>query len=191
MKRVHEPNDYAFYNLADEKGNLVFKRIREAIPMKRTLSAVLACCLASATPLTGAVEGKRAMYIGGTVASIPEKQQGTLDTSGASEFVFTWDKGKWNVPFANINKLVYREKVGRHVGATIATTAAVGVSGLFVLLAKKKKHYLSLEWKDEPGQVQVAAFELSKDAFENVIANLEEKTGLHLQVEVQEAPKKK
>ena len=58
-------------------------------------------------------------------------------------------------------------------------------------MAKKKKHYLSLEWKDESGQPQVTVFELSKDAFESVIADLEEKTGLQLQVEVPEAPKKK
>ncbi len=162
-----------------------------SIPMKKALCVVIACCLASATPLTAAVEGKQAMYVGGTVASIPEKQQGTLDTSGTSAFLFTWDKGKWTVPFANISKMAYREKVGRHVGATVATTAAVGVGGLFVLMAKKKRHYLSLELKDEPGQAQVAVFELSKDAFENVIADLEEKTGLQLQVEVQEAVKKK
>ena len=159
--------------------------------MKRALCVIVACCLVSATPLTATAEGKRAMHVGGTVGSIPEKQQGTLDTSGASAFVFTWDKGKWNVPFANINKRVYRKKVERHVEATVATTAAVGVGGLFLLMAKKKKHYLSLEWKDESGQPQVTVFELSKDAFENVIADLEEKTGLHLQVEVQEAPKKK
>jgi hypothetical protein len=159
--------------------------------MKRTLCVVVACCLTSATPMTGAVEGKRAMYVGGTVASIPEKQQGSLETSGSSGFVFTWEKGKWIVPFANISKMVYREKVGRHVGAAVATTVAVGVSGLLILMAKKKKHYLSLEWKDESGQAQVAVFELSKDAFENVIADLEEKTGLQLQVEVQEAPQKK
>jgi len=159
--------------------------------MKRTLCMVLACWLATAVPLTAAVEGKRAMYVGGTVASIREKQQGTLDTSAASEFVFTWDKGKWNVPFASINKMVYREQVGRHVAATVATTVAVGVSGLLLLMAKKKKHYLSLEWKGESGEARVAVFELSKDAFENVIADLEEKTGLQLQVEMQEAPKKK
>ena len=87
--------------------------------------------------------------------------------------------------------MVYREKVGRHVSATVATTVAVGVSGLLLLTAKKKKHYLSLEWKDESGEARVALFELSKGVFENVIADLEEKTGLQLQVEVQEVPKKK
>jgi hypothetical protein len=159
--------------------------------MKRAMCVVVACCLVSAAPLAAAVEGKQAMYVGGTVAAIPEKQQGTLETSGTAAFVFTWGKGKWNVPFANISKMVYREKVGRHVGAAVATTVAVGVTGLFVLMAKKKKHYLSLEWKDESGQPQVTVFELSKDAFESVIADLEEKTGLRLQVEVQGAPKKK
>ncbi len=159
--------------------------------MKRALCVVFTCWWTFAASLSAAVEGKRAMYVGGTVATIPEKQQGNLDTSGSSAFVFTWGKGKWNVPFANISKMVYREKVGRHVGAAVATTVAVGVGGLFVLMAKKKKHYLSLEWKDESGQAQVAVFELSKDAFENVIADLEEKTGLQLQVEVQEAPKKR
>lgn len=159
--------------------------------MKRALCLVFTFWWVFAVPLSAAVEGKRAMYVGGTVASLHEKQQGTLDSSGTSEFVFTWDKGKWNLPFASIGKMVYREKVGRQVGAAVATTVAVGVGGLLVLMAKKKKHYLSLEWKDEADQPQVAVFELSKDAFENVIADLEEKTGLQLQVEVPEVPKKK
>jgi len=72
----------------------------------------------------------------------------------------------------------------------VATTAAVGVGGLFVLLAKKKKHFLSLELNNGPGQVQIVVFELSKDSFEEVIADLEEKTGLRLEVEVEESRKK-
>lgn len=160
--------------------------------MKRALCMVLGWWFAFAAPLNAAVEGKKAMYVGGNVTAIQEKQQGTLDTSGASTLVFRWEKGKWDVPYSSVNKIVYRDKVGRHVAATVATTVAIGVGGLFVLLAKKKKHYLSLELKSEAGEAPVVVvFELSKDVFEEVIADLEEKTGLQLQVELQESAKKK
>ena len=159
--------------------------------MKRLLCVVLAYLLGSAAPLAAAVGDKRATYLGGTVTAIQEKQQGILVTSDAATLVFRWDKGKWDVPFTSITKIVYRKKVGRHVAATVATTAAVGVGGLFVLLAKKKKHFLSLELNNGSGQVQIVVFELSKDSFEEVITDLEEKTGLRLEVEVEESGKKR
>ncbi len=158
--------------------------------MKRVLCVVLACLLGSAVPLAAAAGDKRATYLGGTVTAIQEKQQGTLDTSDASMLVFRWDKGKWDVPFTSVTKIVYRKKVGRHVAATVATTAAIGVGGLFVLLAQKKKHFLSLELNNGSGQVQIVVFELSKDSFDEAIADLEEKTGLRLEVEVEEPRKK-
>ena len=160
--------------------------------MRRASCIVLGCWLTFAGQLNAAVEGKKAMYVGGNVTAIQEKQQGTLDTSGASTLVFRWEKGKWDVPYTSVNKIVYHDKVGRHVAATVATTAAIGVGGLFVLLAKKKKHYLSFELKSQAGEAPVVlVFELSKDVFEEVIADLEEKTGLQLQVELQESAKKK
>ena len=160
--------------------------------MKRTFCMVLGCWLMFAAPLSAAVEGKNATYVSGTVTAIQEKQQGTLDTTSAATLVFRWEKDKWDVPYASVNKIVYRNKVGRHVAATVATTAAIGVGGLFVLLAKKKKHYLSLELKSEAaGAPVVVVFELSKDVFEEAIADLEEKTGLQLQVELEEPVKKK
>jgi hypothetical protein len=158
--------------------------------MKRVLCVVLAYLLGSGVPLAAAARDDRATYLGGTVTAIQEKQQGILDTSDASTLVFRWEKDKWEVPFTSITKIVYRKKVGRHVAATVATTAAVGVGGLFVLLAKKKKHFLSLELNNGPGQVQIVVFELSKDSFEGVIADLEEKTGLRLEVEVEESARR-
>ncbi len=158
--------------------------------MRRVLCVVLAYLLGSGVPLAAARDD-RATYLGGTVTAIQEEQQGILDMSDASTLVFRWEKSKWEVPFTRITKLVYRKKVGRHVAATVATTAAVGVGGLFVLLAKKKKHFLSLELTNGPDQVQIVVFELSKDSFEEVIADLEEKTGLQLEVEVEESGKKK
>src|SRR3989442_13891953 len=107
--------------------------------MKRALCLLLGCWLVSAVPLTAAVEGKKAMYLGGTVTAIQEKQQGILDTSGASTLVFRWEKGKWDVPFTSITKMVYRKKVGRHLGATVASLAAVVEGGRLLLLAESNK----------------------------------------------------
>ena len=149
---------------------------------KTLLSALFVCLLA--LPLDAAVRGDKAMYVGGSISSIAENQQGKLDTSGESALTFTWGKGKWEVPYKNITKMEYGQKAGRRVGA------AISVSPL-LLFSKKRKHYLTLQLKDEEGKSQAALFELSKGTYQQVLAALEAKTGVKIDYETEEVKKEK
>jgi hypothetical protein len=152
--------------------------------MKSIYALVLLVIFLLAVPLPGAVRGNKAMYAGGSIAAIPESQQGKLDVSGESLLVFAWGSGKWEVPFKNVTKMEYGQKAGRRVGAAIAVTP-------LLLFSKKRKHYLTMQIKDEAGKGQAAVFELSKGTYQQTMATLEAKTGLKVERESEEARKEK
>lgn len=156
--------------------------------MKHLLCLLLVPSLLSPAAAAQAVRGDKAMYVGGTVAAIPEKQQGKMDTAGDSHLVFTWKKDKqdqkWAVPYRNFTKMEYGQKAGRRVGA------AVVVSPLF-LFSKKRKHYLTMHFADETGRSQATVFELAKGTYQQTIAALEAKTGLKTEYETEEVKKEK
>lgn len=152
--------------------------------MKSTYALALLVIFLFTVPLLGAVRGNKAMYVGGSIAAIPEKQQGKLDVSGESSLVFAWGSGKWEVPFKNVTKMEYGQKAGRRVGAAIAVTP-------LLLFSKKRKHYLTMQIKDEAGKGQAAVFELSKGTYQQTMATLEAKTGLKVERESEEAKKEK
>ncbi len=130
--------------------------------------------------LPAAVEGNEALYLGGTVPGIAEGKKGRLDTSDSSALAFLLPKYKWELPFKSITRIEYGEKVGRRVGAAIALTT-VTWAGPLLLASKKKRHFLTLEFKDAEGSAGAAVFELSKVNYAEVIADLETKTGLKLE----------
>src|SRR5262249_7222202 len=125
--------------------------------MKRLISGLLALVLLLEVITIAAVRGDKAMYVGGTVAKIEQKTHGRLDLSDEKVLVFTPEKGnRWELPYNQVTILEYGQKVGRRVGASIATALLVSPVGLFMLFSKKRKHYLSIGWKDESGKEQGA-----------------------------------
>lgn len=154
--------------------------------------ACLACiaCLLSAAALPGPVRGDMALYIGGGIAAIPEKQRGKLNVSDVSVLVFRWDKGEWQIPFKRITRLEYGERAARRVAAGIALST-VGTTGPALLVSKKEKHFLTIQVVDEAGKNQRAAFELSKGTYDEIIATLETKTGLKAEYTPEETQKGK
>lgn len=137
------------------------------------LAAVFVCLLA---PLASAVDGEAAQYIGGTLPGLSEGQTGRLDTSSRDLFRFLGEKGKWESPYKNITRLEYGRKPGRQIAAAIIISP-------FWLAAPKRKHFLTITVKDENGNSQVGVFELSKDRYVTTIADLEERSGVKVEVE--------
>jgi hypothetical protein len=56
-----------------------------------------------------------------------------------------------------------------------------------LLLAKKRKHYLTLGYTDDKGQPQALVFQLDKNAVRGVLVGLEAKTGRRVEYQDEEA----
>ena len=117
-----------------------------------------------------ALGSKDAAYFGGTLSMFGESKdpvEGRLDTSDEDVLVFgSFEKqfaGKSvTIPYKNILDLEYGQKAGRRVGAAAATTILLGPIGLLSLFSKKRKHFLTIGFKDDNGKDQVAVLELGK-----------------------------
>ena len=148
---------------------------------RRMLIGLSLCSASGALPcLLAAVRGDEAMYVGGTVADIPDNTKGSFDLSRESEAVFTSKKGSFSVPYSSITSLEYGQKAGRRVGVALA------VNPLF-LFSKKRRHFLTIGFKDSAGKPQGAVLELAKGTVRPVVTALEAKTGKQVEYESEAA----
>jgi hypothetical protein len=134
-----------------------------------------ACALA-------AVRGDEAMYVGGTITSVPEKTEGRLDLSGESALNFTSKKGTISIPYGKIESIEYGQKAGRRVGVALAISP-------LALFSKKRKHYVTIGFTDENGKKQGAVFEFAKATIRKALATLETHSGKKVEYESEEAKK--
>src|SRR5581483_2937267 len=137
--------------------------------VRTTVAAVLVCVL-FAQSVAFAVDSKGATYFGGTAGFKDAKDpvEGALNTSDETSLIFTasdkpFQGQKLAIPYASVLDLEYGQKAGRRVGAAVATTVLLGPIGLLTLFSKKRKHFLTVGFKDGDGKDQVAVFELGKD----------------------------
>jgi hypothetical protein len=149
--------------------------------MKRVVAWTLIGTLAFGAPL-GAVGGKNALYVGGTMAGVAERTEGTLLTQGEEEAVFTAKNTKVAIPYKSITSLEYGQKAGRRV------TVAVLVSPL-ALFSKKRNHFLSITYNDAAGKEQAAVFELGKDIVRTTLKIFEVRSGKQIEYQDEEARK--
>ena len=121
-------------------------------------------------PAVGGGPGSRAEYVGGTVAGIQDGMEGRLVTIDDLVLQFQARKQNWKVPYAKINLVEYGQKVDRRY------VTAVLVSPLF-LLAKSRKHFLTVGYTDENGGQQAMVFRVEKGDIRTVLVGLEARTG--------------
>lgn len=149
--------------------------------MKKLTALLLLASLCSQPALLAAVRGKDAMYVGGTMASIPEKTKGKFSLEEAA-FSFSDKKGMHRIliAFDKIESLEYGQKAGRRVGVALA------VNPLF-LFSKKRRHYVTIGFIDGEGKKQGAVFELAKGIVHETLTTLEHKSGKQVEYESEEA----
>lgn len=123
---------------------------------------------------------KEAQYVGGTVSSIKEGTEGYTSTKAETVYTFTYKGGQLTIPYDQVDNLEYGQKAGRRVGLAIAVTP-------FALFSKKRKHFLTVSWKDENDKQQAAVFELGKDIVRTELATLEARTGRKIEYQDDEA----
>ena len=150
--------------------------------MRKRLAAT-AVLLALSAAAIQAVDGDKAMYVGGTVAGLAEKSEGKLDTKSEQNAVFeAGKKGSVAIPYSAITELEYGQKAGRRVAV------AVLVSPL-ALFSKKRNHYLTISYKDAADKEQAAVFELGKDIVRTTMKVLEVRSGKEISFQDEEACK--
>lgn len=122
------------------------------------------------------------MYVGGTFASIPEKTEGKADSSKPDVMTFSAKKHTISVPFAGITSIEYGQKAGRRIGVAVAISP-------IALLSKKRKHYVSISFKDASGANQGAVFEVAKGLVGSFVRTLEQRSGKTVEFESADAKK--
>jgi hypothetical protein len=141
--------------------------------------------LLAAIPFTGvasaAVRGGEVMYVGGTM-KIPEATEGSLDTSDAKALRFSSSKGVFEVPYDGVTSLEYGQKAGRRLGVALTIT-------VWALFSKKRKHFLTIGFKDGGNQPQGIVLELPKGRPKSIITTIEARSGVKCEYESEEARK--
>jgi len=132
--------------------------------------------------LLAADSGARAQYTGGTVAGLSTKSQGSITTTDEEGLVFRTKQASVRIPYDKINTIEYGQRVSRRYAE------AVIISPL-LLLAKKRKHFLTVGYTDEQGRQQALVFQVHKSAVRSVLVSLEAKTGRKVEFQDEEARK--
>jgi hypothetical protein len=164
--------------------------------MKRTIATLLIVSVLSPS-LAFAVDGDKAAYFGGTIAvyaGSKDPVEGILDLANPDALVLKPGSRPYagmllTIPYKSIEDLEYGQKAGRRVGTAVATTVLLGPIGLLSLFSKKRKHYVTIAFKDDAGADQVAILELGKDIVRQTLPVLKAKSGKDIVYQDDEARK--
>lgn len=124
----------------------------------------------------------RVEYVGGTATNLLSGKAGAVDIRDQQYFAFYSNKTQMRVLYRNINLIEYGQKVDRRL------MMAVVISPMF-LLAKSRKHFLTVGYSDDEGKQQALVFRVSKSAIRATLVGLEARTGLKIQYQDEEARK--
>ena len=178
-------------------------KVRRAHMSGRGFFSLSLALLLSAEPALAAVRGNKAMYVDGTVASVPQQTKGVLNLSGDKNAVFVSEKDQkplLQIPYEKITRVEYGQNVQRRIrsgGAVAGSTAAAVAGGIFaapvvvpLLLTKRRKHYVSIFFEDAEGKQQVCVFEVGKSTIRPTLKILEARSRKQVEYETEEARKK-
>lgn len=151
-----------------------------ASPLQRLIGAALVLSLSGAyLPAASSVD---VSYVGGTMGDLPGGTDGRLDTSDPKVIKWSSNKGHFEIPYQGITSVEYGQKAGRRVGVALVVSP-------LVLLSKKRKHFLTLGYKDASEKQQGVVLELPKGTPRSIIAIIEARSGVKCEYESEEAKK--
>jgi hypothetical protein len=150
--------------------------------MKRTTAMILVCLLAFDFTAFAGIGSDKTAYIGGTENQIKEGSEGKSSAKDEKVFIFEYKDGKIEIPYDQVDDLEYGQKAGRRLGLALAISP-------WLLLSHKRKHFLTVGWKDGQDKQHAAVFELGKSIVRTTIATLEARTGKKVDFQDDEARK--
>jgi hypothetical protein len=96
--------------------------------------------------------------------------------------VFQYKGGKLEIPYDQVDDLEYGQKAGRRLGLALTVSP-------WLLLSHKRRHFLTVGWKDTQDKQHAAVFELGKSIVRTTLATLEARTGKKIDYQDDEARK--
>ena len=150
--------------------------------MKRSITLLLICALALDHTAFAGLGSDKTAYIGGTENQIKEGTEGISSAKDEKKFTFEYKGGTLEIPYDQVNDLEYGQKAGRRLGLALTVSP-------WLLLSKKRKHFLTVGWKDEQDKQHAAVFELGKSITRTTIATMEARTGKKVEYQDDEARK--
>lgn len=146
--------------------------------MARLLALVLWASLALAGD-----PGAGARIVGGTVAGLASRPKGRIDLTPPDSMVFRHGgDGEVRIAFDRVHTLEYGQRVSRRYAEAILISPVL-------LLAKSRKHFLTVGYTDGEGRRQALVFQVDKGDVRAVLAGLEAKTGRRVEYQDDEARK--
>jgi hypothetical protein len=166
--------------------------------MKKSLILLVCLTLVLNSVAFAGVGSNKAAYMGGSTKEkdfpgLKKQVEGMLDTGNETTLKFSYklknEPREFSIPYDRIIDIEYGQKAGRRVGAAIGTTILLGPIGLLLLMSKKRKHYVTIGYKDETDKEQVAVFELGKDLIRTTLPILETRSGKKIEYQDESARK--
>ncbi len=150
--------------------------------MTRSVALVLMCVLALELAAVAGLGSDKTAYIGGTENQIKNGTEGHSSATDEKTFVFDSKDGKLEIPYEQVNDLEYGQKAGRRLGLALTISP-------WLLLSHKRKHFLTIGWKDAQDKQHAVVLELGKSVVRTTIVTLEARTGKKVEFQDDEARK--
>ena len=150
--------------------------------MAKKISLVLICVLVCQLAAFAGLGSDKTAYIGGTENQVKDGTEGESSAKDEKVFAFSYKGGKLEVPYEQVNDLEYGQKAGRRLGLALTISP-------WLLLSHKRRHFLTVGWKDAQDKQHAAVLELGKSIVRTTIATLEARTGRKVEFEDDEARK--
>ena len=138
--------------------------------------------LALALLLEASGSGSRVLYVGGTVAGVPEKSSGRIELFKDESLTLNFRDRSIEVGYRDINTLEYGMRVSRRY------MEAVLISPVF-LVAKKRTHFLTIGYSDHQGRQQAMVLQVGKEEIRTLLVSLEARTGRRVEYQDEDARK--
>lgn len=145
--------------------------------MKRLIFLVLFAAIPAVT-LAGD-SGYKVMYDGGSLSSVKPGAGLKLYFDGSRIWLTKGKSDLVAIPDAAVTEISYGQDVHRRVGTAIGLGMISFGVGAFTLLAKSKKHYVGITWKDGTNKGGLA-LQCSKSDYRGILTGLEGVTGKKL-----------
>ena len=150
--------------------------------MRKSITILLVCIFAFDFVAFAGLGNDKTAYIGGTENQIKEGAEGRSSERDEKNFTFEYKGGSLTIPYGQVDDLEYGQKAGRRLGLALTISP-------WLLLSHKRKHFLTVGWKDDQDKQHAAVFELGKSIVRTTIVTMEARTGKKVEYQDDEARK--